>query len=242
MENLFVVSCFLLLITYVISSDEPLKNKMTIDINSKFNISGNAIDQSSLFKFLNKISKLMPQKSSNYDLTNEVKDKYDYPRSCFDLYVMGNVNSGLKVIYPYRNYPHIPQTVYCDQETDGGGWTVIQRRTSVGKMENFHRSWTEYRFGFGRRNESFWLGNELINEMTSIDLQRLRIDYEILEGHKKIGNYEYFHVDNNDKEFSLSVGEYTGNSGDIMLGHNGNKFYTKDRNFDINKRSDCRNV
>ncbi|XP_067044652.1 uncharacterized protein [Acropora muricata] len=43
-------------------------------------------------------------------------------------------------------------SVYCDQTTDGGGWTVIQRRQSP-YLVSFNRGWVEYQGGFGNVNE-----------------------------------------------------------------------------------------
>lgn len=51
------------------------------------------------------------------------------------------------------------EKVWCDLETNGGGWTVIQRRAeAVENAEDFYRTWVEYQNGFGRLDNSFWLG------------------------------------------------------------------------------------
>ena len=45
------------------------------------------------------------------------------PKSCLDIRCKGVTDSGVYAIYPTGNQ-HGPLEVYCDQKTDGGGWTV----------------------------------------------------------------------------------------------------------------------
>ncbi|KAK3762652.1 hypothetical protein RRG08_042073 [Elysia crispata] len=58
----------------------------------------------------------------------------------------------------------IQRQILCETQTDGGGWTVIQRR-AAGDVD-FYRDWTAYRKGFGSLTVDFWLGNEAIYNLT----------------------------------------------------------------------------
>jgi hypothetical protein len=49
--------------------------------------------------------------------------------------------------------------VYCDQTTDGGGWTVFLRRHKQEPQLNFSRTFKEYEEGFGCPSGEYWLGN-----------------------------------------------------------------------------------
>ncbi|XP_056312777.1 fibrinogen C domain-containing protein 1-like [Danio aesculapii] len=76
------------------------------------------------------------------------------PRDCSDIYASGQREDGIYSVFP-THYPAGFQ-VYCDMSTDGGGWTVIQRRED-GSV-NFFREWDSYREGFGKITGEYWLG------------------------------------------------------------------------------------
>lgn len=66
--------------------------------------------------------------------------------------------------------------VFCDMETNGGGWTVIQRR-KIG-LTSFNRDWKQYKKGFGSIRGDFWLGNDHIFRLTR-QPSMLRIELEV---------------------------------------------------------------
>ncbi|XP_038058738.1 ficolin-3-like [Patiria miniata] len=70
----------------------------------------------------------------------------------------GGTGVGVVTIYPSQ-YPN-GTTVYCRLD-----WILIQRRYD-GSV-NFTRSWAEYRDGFGDLTGEFWLGNEIVRQLTS---------------------------------------------------------------------------
>ena len=56
---------------------------------------------------------------------------------------------------------------------------VIQRRGDYGEpRENFNRNWTDYKHGFGDYDREFWLGNELIHQLTKSGDMKLRVELE----------------------------------------------------------------
>ncbi|XP_062607732.1 ficolin-2-like [Saccostrea cucullata] len=50
-------------------------------------------------------------------------------------------------------------------ETQGGGWTVIQKRNRDENL-SFDRTWEEYKNGFGTPPGDVWIGNDVINQLT----------------------------------------------------------------------------
>ena len=108
----------------------------------------------------------------------------------------------------------IPIQVLCDMTTDGGGWAVFQRRLE-GSV-NFFRGWDSYKSGFGNLNGEFWLGNDNLHRLTTADEVVLRVDLEDFEGDIRYAEYTTFNVSDQSEKYRLSVGGYSGTSGDSM--------------------------
>ncbi|XP_052074118.1 ryncolin-1-like [Mytilus californianus] len=133
--------------------------------------------------------------------------------------------SGVDTIFPDSGSSF---QVYCDMETDGGYWTVIQRRLN-GKTD-FYRGWKEYENGFGDMNAEYWLGNEKINRLTSSGKYQLSINLEDFSGNHAYAKYKNFLVGDASSKYKLTVSGYSGNAGDSLRYHNGRTFSTKDDN------------
>ncbi|KAJ8305263.1 hypothetical protein KUTeg_015808 [Tegillarca granosa] len=91
-------------------------------------------------------------------------NKLQRPVDCEDLYNHGYKSNGVYKIYPDGK---IGFDVYCDMKTDGGGWTVIQKRYN---------------------------GNDKIHLLTKSNLYRLRVDLEDFKGVHKYASYSKFYV------------------------------------------------
>lgn len=163
--------------------------------------------------------------------TEEVQTPHDEARSCADLQVRGNIVNDVYTIVPKGTSEQF--NVYCDFRTDGGGWTVIQRRGDYGEpRENFTQGWDAYKSGFGDLLREFWLGNEKISQLTSQDSVKLRIELEDFDGHRAFAEYSRFYVGEESDQYRLNVGEYSGNATDSLSVHDGKMFSTIDRDND----------
>lgn len=101
--------------------------------------------------------------------------------------------------------------MFCDQETDGGGWTVIQKRQDG--SENFFRGWQDYKNGFGSISGEFWIGLDKIHKMTSQRKYRLRVDLE----DTAYAEYDYFAVGDEADEYRLKLGNFVGGKCFVVL-------------------------
>ncbi|XP_071795624.1 ryncolin-1-like [Asterias amurensis] len=80
------------------------------------------------------------------------------------MYQAGYRDNGIYTIFPIVTGLNDVTRVYCDMETDGGGWIVFQRRRN-GSVD-FYRTWAEYQSGFGDLKNEFWLGNGILRDLT----------------------------------------------------------------------------
>jgi hypothetical protein len=116
-------------------------------------------------------------------------------------------------------------------ETDGGGWTVFQRRKDG--SEDFYRNWTAYKEGFGELYGEFWLGLDKIHRL-SANRVTLRVDMMANDNSKAYARYEDFTIGNEKSLYVIYFGSYSGTAGDSLTRHNGAKFSTSDRDNDQN--------
>ena len=114
--------------------------------------------------------------------------------------------------------------------TDGGGWTVFQRRQD-GSVD-FYRNWTDYEDGFGNLTGEFWLGLGKINRLTKEQSNTLRVDLGDFDNNTRYAQYTTFSVGNSTTEYNLTEGGYSGTAGDSLDYHNGMKFSTRDNDND----------
>ncbi|XP_010371064.1 ficolin-2 isoform X1 [Rhinopithecus roxellana] len=155
------------------------------------------------------------------------------PRTCKDLLDRGHFLSGWHTIY----LPDCrPLTVLCDMDTDGGGWTVFQRRMD-GSVD-FYRDWAAYKQGFGSRLGEFWLGNDNIHALTAQGTSELRVDLVDFEDNHQFAKYRSFKVADEEEKYNLVLGAFVeGSAGDSLTSHNNHSFSTKDQDNDLNTRN-----
>ena len=101
-------------------------------------------------------------------------------------------------------------TVYCDMDTDGGGWIVIQRRNASMGWVNFVRGWTEYEKGFGDLDGEFWIGLKNIYELTNQQRVALKIKVWNDTGTSINWNYPSFMIFDGNQRYYASSGSGSG--------------------------------
>ena len=136
----------------------------------------------------------------------------------------------------WLNTSTVPIQVFCDMETDGGGWTVLLKRQDG--IVDFYRNWTDYKNGFGNLEGEHWLGLEnmyLLTNLSGVTAQ-LRVDLADWEGNTAFAKYDQFSVGDEDSDYTLSVSGYqnastAGNS--LTSRDSGQRFSTPDRDNDV---------
>ncbi|XP_007117359.1 fibroleukin [Physeter macrocephalus] len=161
-------------------------------------------------------------------------------KDCSEYYTIGKRSSELYRVTPDPKISSFE--VFCDMETMGGGWTVLQAR--VDGSTNFTRTWQDYKVGFGNPRREFWLGNDKIHLLTKSKDMILRIDLEDFNGVKLYALYDHFYVANEFLKYRLHIGNYNGTAGDALrfskhYNHDLKFFTTPDRDNDRYPSGNC---
>ncbi|XP_076373437.1 techylectin-5A-like [Tachypleus tridentatus] len=118
------------------------------------------------------------------------------PRDCTDVFLNGNHTSGVYRIWPKSWMFTGSFDVYCDMDTDGGGWTYLN---------------TVYTSSFG----NYW-----IFTLTNQGTYSIRFDLTDKEGEKRFALYREFRIDNEELYYRLHVKGFTGDAGKGSTGEN----------------------
>jgi len=132
--------------------------------------------------------------------------------------------------------PLTPFDVECDMTTDGGGWTLFQRR--VNGSVNFYRTYALYASGFGSTTE-YWLGNDRLAAMTATGTHSMRVDLTRTTGETSYALYDNFKVADASDAYRLSLTWVGGPAGDSLTRNSGSKFTAYDVDNDTNTSSNC---
>ncbi|XP_034477655.1 ficolin-2-like [Drosophila innubila] len=154
-----------------------------------------------------------------------------FPGSCAEATALSRRTGVYQIVIP--DYSVHPFIVSCDEDSHGGGWTIVMRRHD-GSVD-FYLFWKHYKNGFGNVNGEFFIGLEKLHIMTKELDQELLIMMEDFKGQKRFARYNRFVIDSEQNEYALKVlGEYSGDAGDSLIGHAGRKFTAQDRDNDEN--------
>ncbi|XP_058482226.1 tenascin-N isoform X4 [Solea solea] len=155
---------------------------------------------------------------------------YPFPMDCIQIMKNGNKKSGIFTVY-INNDRSKPIEAYCDMDTDGGGWLVLQRRTT-GKLD-FMKRWRQYIAGFGNMTDEFWIGLDKIYELTNTPTQyEVRFDLG-LGSERAYAVYDNFKIASVRQKFKLTIGKYSGTAGDAMTYHQDRSWTTIDSDNDL---------
>lgn len=115
-------------------------------------------------------------------------------------------------LYPLSARNGKTRHVYCDMETDGGGWMVIMRRGSShpGFKYRWSRGRGSYERGFGKVDRDFWLGLQNMWYFSQGGVELLIELRKTVDGHEEryVARYRTFSLGSKSSGYVLTVGGY----------------------------------
>ncbi|XP_037686796.1 fibrinogen gamma chain [Choloepus didactylus] len=155
-------------------------------------------------------------------------------KDCQEIANKGAKESGLYFIKPLKAKQKF--LVYCEIDSSGNGWTVIQKRLD-GSLD-FKKNWIQYKEGFGHLSPTgtteFWLGNEKIHLISTQSAfpYALRVQLEDWTGRTSTADYSTFRVAPEADKYRMTYAYFIGGeAGDAFDGFDfgddpSDKFYT----------------
>nr|XP_009508056.1 PREDICTED: LOW QUALITY PROTEIN: fibrinogen-like protein A [Phalacrocorax carbo] len=144
--------------------------------------------------------------------------------------------SGVSAIQPAGSPPRV---VWCDMDTEGKGWTVVQRNTYTTEI-TWKESWTTYKYGFGNVRGDHWLGTEYLHLLTQQGTYKVRFVVWNKANVTHYAEYDIFRVESEASGYPLRLGRFSGDGDDYLTSyhskyggiHDNMKFSTTDRDQD----------
>ena len=95
--------------------------------------------------------------------------------------------------------------------------------------------------GFGDPSDNYWLGNDLLSQLTANNRYKLRFDLQSRDtGNWFYAEYSRFRVQSEADKYKVQVGGFSGNSSsNLFVGHDGLQFTTIDRDNDPSSSLNC---
>ncbi|EDV98332.1 GH22728 [Drosophila grimshawi] len=211
--------------------NEKLNNITSLESKIDINISERRMQSQLLNKMMGKLNEL----SEKFDKSISLQP-IQYPKSCAEAAAGSRRSNVYQIVVPsYSQYPFI---VSCDEKTQGGGWTTVLRRQD-GSVD-FFLFWEDYKKGFGTLTGEFFIGLQKLHFMTKAADQELLITMEDSIGQRRFAMYDRFVIGGEEEAYKLTtLGKYSGDAGDSLRVHVGQKFSTRDRDNDTDDNGSC---
>jgi len=118
--------------------------------------------------------------------------------------------------------------------------TLVQQ--NVDGSDFFNRSWAEFKVGFNDSLGNYWIGNDLLHQLTKSGRYGLMINVQSRNDSWYYAEYSTFVVHSEAANYRMRVSGYSGNAGRKGFSyHDGTMFTTYDRDNDPWTNKDHRN-
>ncbi|XP_066933175.1 ficolin-2-like [Clytia hemisphaerica] len=153
-----------------------------------------------------------------------------YKRDCKDWKDAGYTQTG---VYTIRIEGFRLVDVKCEMDFEDGGWIIMQQRFD-GSVD-FHLFWDDFKEGFGDLNGEFWLGNEIVHQLTKNGDYEWYFKATAFDGDVGESRYFPFVVDNEATNYLSTATKLSG----ISSLTNNVQFTTRERDNDPRGAFNC---